>query len=61
MKLYMMVTNDEYELPLAVAASAQELARLVGEKTPNNILSTISKAEKLGSRSKYVRVTIEED
>lgn len=29
-KLWMKVTNDEYELPLAVTESAAELARMVG-------------------------------
>ena len=38
---YMKVTNDKYRLPVAVADSAVELARLVGA-TNNTVLSSIS-------------------
>lgn len=30
-KLYMYVTNDKYELPIAVAGSKSELARMLGK------------------------------
>lgn len=42
MKLYLKVTRDKYELPVAVADSAAELATMVGT-TKNNVLSCISK------------------
>lgn len=42
MKLYLKVTKDKYELPLAVADSPEELAIMVGT-TPKNVLSCISK------------------
>ena len=38
---YMKVTNDKFRLPVAVADSAVELARLVGT-TKNTVLSSIS-------------------
>lgn len=38
---YMKVTNDKYRLPVAVADSAGELARIVGA-TKNTVLSSIS-------------------
>lgn len=41
MKIYMYVTKDEFELPLAVAESPDELARMVGT-TKNVVLSAIS-------------------
>ena len=41
-KLWMKVTNDEYELPLAVAESAAELARMTGIK-PESLYSIISR------------------
>ena len=41
MKLYMKVTKDEYELPLAVAESASELGRMVGT-SGSVVLSSIS-------------------
>lgn len=37
----MKVTNDKYRLPVAVADSAGELARIVGA-TKNTVLSSIS-------------------
>lgn len=39
--IWMKITNDEYELPLAVADTAQELAEICGT-TKNCIVSTIS-------------------
>lgn len=38
---YIKVTNDKYRLPIAIADSAGELARLVGA-TKNTVLSSIS-------------------
>ena len=45
MTLYMKVTKDKYELPEAVADSAEELAVMVGT-TKNNVFSCISKRYK---------------
>lgn len=58
MTLYMMVTDDELELPLVVADSAQELADLIGRNV-NTIYSGISH-EKHGriKRSIYKKVEI---
>ena len=60
MTLWMEVTMDEYELPVAVASSAEELARKIG-KTTNNIYSAIYKAKVRGYRSRYVKVEVEEE
>ena len=38
---YIKVTNDKYRLPIAIADSAGELARIVGA-TKNTVLSSIS-------------------
>lgn len=54
-KLYLKVTKDHLELPLAVAASPAELARMTGT-TEGCILSSISHG-----RPGWVRVEIEED
>lgn len=56
--LYMMVTDDELELPLVVADSAQELADIIGRNV-NTIYSGISH-EKHGriKRSIYKKVEI---
>ena len=58
--LYMMVTDDELELPLVVADSAQELADIIGRNV-NTIYSEISH-EQHGriKRSIYKKVEIKE-
>ena len=56
MALYMMVTKDKYELPLAVAGSATELSRMTGVPEMQ-IYSQASKYRHgLLKRSKFVRV-----
>lgn len=42
MTLYMKVTKDKYELPIAVAGSTKELALMLGIK-PNNVSACFSK------------------
>ena len=41
MTLYMMLSRDEYELPVAVADSSKELSMMTGYSV-NTILSSIS-------------------
>lgn len=53
--IYMKVSRDKYELPLAVADTADELALIVGT-TKNTVLSSISH----GHRT-YIRVNVEDD
>lgn len=55
MKLYMKVTKDKYELPLAVAESAGELAALTGVDK-NVILSSISH-----KRRQWKKVIVEDE
>lgn len=57
--LWMYVSDDELELPLAVADTAGELADIVSV-TQNNVLSAISNARKRGHRSRYVKISLEE-
>ena len=60
-KIYMMVTRDEYELPILITDSIDELAEKTG-KSKNSILSSIS--HYLSGRypySPYRRIEIEED
>lgn len=54
MKLYLKVTRDKYELPVAVAESPKELAIMLGT-TKNNVLSSISK-----KRHTWVMVEVED-
>lgn len=60
MIIWMKVTNDEYELPVAVANSRAELARKLGLK-PNSISTAIHRAKKTGHRQIFVEVVIDDD
>lgn len=56
--VYMLVTQDRYELPLIVADTMAELARLTGQKR-SSVASAISHAKKKGFNSQYVKVVID--
>lgn len=58
--VYMMITKDEFELPLAIAESAEELARIVGV-TKNAVCSGASRNAHRGVWSRFRRVTIPND
>lgn len=60
MVLYLRVTKDRYELPLAVADTPKELGEICGV-SPGLISSCISHAEKKGFKSEYRRVILSED
>lgn len=55
LKLYLRVTDDQYELPVAVAESPTELARMLGIRQ-NNVTSSISHKVKT-----YCVVEVEDD
>ena len=57
--VWLKVSADKYELPLAVANTGEELARVCGV-SPNNVYSTMTKAKRLGHKCKYIRVEITE-
>ncbi len=61
MKVYMEVTQDEYELPLAIADSPTELARICGTSS-TNVRSAVCRW-KSGEhvRSRFIVVEIDED
>lgn len=60
MFIYMKVSNDKYQLPVAVADTAKELAEICNT-TANNIYSHISKNEKgIYKKVVYIKVEIEE-
>jgi ribosomal protein L7Ae-like RNA K-turn-binding protein len=56
--IYMLVTNDKYELPLVVADSVAELAKLTGQKR-SSVASAITHAKKKGFKSMYVKVDVD--
>lgn len=60
MVIYMAVTMDKYELPIALADSAVELAKMCNTSV-NNIYSCISKVQSgKYKKSKFIKVKIEE-
>ena len=59
MNIWLKVTNDKYELPVAVADSAEELAKLCGVKV-NNIHSSRSHAKARGGQTWYRLVKVDD-
>ena len=57
MFVYMQVTKDEYELPLALADSIPKLAEIIGVNT-QSIYDSMKNAKKLGRRTQYKKVDI---
>ena len=57
--LWIAVSRDKYELPIAVADSIEELAELCGVKV-NSIRSYICHARQSGKRCKYVAIEVED-
>jgi hypothetical protein len=57
-KLYLLVTQDEFELPLAVADTQTELARMVGvsHRTIASTLCKYRKGEYKSARFREVEV-----
>lgn len=55
MTLYLRTTVDEYELPIAVAESAKELAGILGT-TPGSVMSSISH-----KRPGWFRIEVEDE
>lgn len=60
MTLWMCVSMDKYELPIVVADTSTELARMCGV-AKGTAASSIHYAKVSGHRSRYVKVEIEED
>lgn len=61
MFLWLMITTDKYELPLAVADSPRELSKLVGVSYQN--IKTSIYLAKCGriKYSKYIKVEVDDD
>lgn len=65
MRVYMLVTADEYELPLAVRDTVVEIAKLLGRQT-NEIYKALSRKAVSqdtynGFRCKIIKVDIDEE
>ena len=61
MYLYMKVTRDKYELPVAIADSAAELARMVGVKVQTVRECTTPSRVRNGTNGCYRKVFVEDD
>lgn len=59
--VWMKVTNDEYELPVAVADSAEKLARLIGAKAATIYSAAWQQKKGINRRSIYQCVEVEDD
>ena len=59
MTVWMQVTMDEFELPIYVADSVKELAKMAGTRT-DLIHSAIWHAKQRNGRCKYVKVNIDD-
>lgn len=60
MKLYLQVTKDKYELPVAISDTPAGLARICGV-SKNTVLSAISHAKERKRGSIYRRVEVPDD
>lgn len=60
--LWLWVTQDKYSLPLAVADSGSQLARMCGVR-PNSIARylCLSKEGKTCSRPRYIKVEVDDE
>ena len=59
--VYMKITKDKYELPVAVAESTTELAKICGLKNSGSVRSLINEPIRLGFRATYIKVEVNED
>lgn len=60
MKLFVKVSEDDLELPEAVAESREELARMLGYGK-NYVYTCMERAKKNGTKPKVVEVEIEDE
>lgn len=56
--IYMKVSEDKYQLPIAIADTVVELAKMCGTK-PNCISSCISHAKKKNNKTSYIKVEVD--
>lgn len=59
MRIFMEVTMDEYQLPVAVADSPIKLAEIVG--TTSQTIRSSAYHYRKGKRQRYISVDVEDD
>ena len=60
MTLYIKVTSDEYELPLAVGDTVRELAKMLGVKS-DSIYSQMSHSKHNGYFCSYQKIEVDDE
>lgn len=60
-KLYLAVTPDRYELPLAVCLSADELGRIFGVKGHTVLANLCRKESGIKRGAKFIRIEVEDE
>ena len=60
MILYMKVTKDKYELPIAVAGTIRELAMMLGINE-NSVQQQFYRQKRYGMNCGYVKIKIDEE
>ena len=55
--MYMMISHDQYEQPLAVVDTINELAKML-RKYPNTISSIMRQTRQKGQWCRYIKVDV---
>ena len=61
MKLYLAVTPDEYELPLAVERDPQSLGQIFGVQGDTVLCSIANNSSGIRAGRKFIRIEVDED
>lgn len=57
----MVVTKDEYELPIAIAETSKELAKICGVSCKTVISGALRSKSGKVKKSRYIKVEIDDD
>lgn len=60
MTLYLKITKDKYELPLAVAGSMRELSRMC-RITESAVSHAMHETQRRGGRCQYIKVEVDDN
>ena len=61
MTVWILVTKDEFELPVAIADTAKELARICGVSNRTVISGALRNKSGKVKKSRYIKVEIDDD
>lgn len=61
MTVWILVTRDEFELPVAIADTAKELARICGVSNRTVISGALRSKSGKVKKSRYIKVEIDDD